>query len=1007
MTNFKKNHSLLRCSAGTLSLLAGIAFAATPAMAQANDQPETVVVTGTRIPSTNFTSVAPISVATSTQIAQTSAFNLEDVLVKLTGPDNTNGSSKTTNNGGEGVSNIGLRNLGPQRTLILIDGQRLIPVMSSNSTTTVPDLNAVPIAMVDRVEVLRDGASSIYGADAIAGVINIITKKDFEGFRLDGMAGTSEHGGADTYSLTGTLGVNFEKGNITLSLLNEHQGAVEGASRAWVQDPHIGQTGLEGGSSYRTQLNILQDALGANAVWLNGVPDTRHDPALASYPCLQYLPNLTYSKNPLVLGLNKLNANCPALSPSATVQGSLGRTQMSLEGHYDIMPDITFVTEGFFTRRDSNQRIRPEPLIGPSIATTYLPTTQPVYQGFQVPAYADFGFVPNPALGGDIVPCGGNLLAGGTANCIDANLTPNQFGPRTYKQISDTFRIRVGFEGKVFNDYHWELGYVQQRNDFQNHTYNSGNFFHAAQETANVPCLDVPGGCTTTPDPRFGYVIPLHPINFYNLSTITPAQLSYLTTTLSDSAFNYENYIYGDVNGPVFDLPAGTVEAAVGFERRFEYTATFPDSLAQEGYSASQTSPTSGGYGVYSIYGELRVPVVKNVPMFQSVTFTPSGRWDHYSTFGDATTYKLGLDWAVVDDLRFRGSYNTGFRAPNLSELYGGIGTTFLNISGDPCDTRVGINNNLNAGLGSLAPGSTCAASLAKIGVVGAALANYQSPENNLSNDQRPFIIGGNPHLTPEKSHSWTVGAVVTPTFLPGMSFSTDYYEITITNTILSQGIPINLPTPDIFVLGCFQQQIAANCASITRNSGGIFQIFSPNANTGNAGTTGVDMELAYNTAAGDVTLPIPGSISFDAQAEHLITNFQNTLGQLNRFAGTYLAANGYAQPKWKATALLDYHLTDWTFHYDMQYMGDTDSAGGATGYGHTLPGLVFHNISVSYDLGQIGPVADSLFTFGINNLFDKDPPFTIEDSVGKNNTLSGPYDEVGRFFFGRVSLKM
>jgi outer membrane receptor protein involved in Fe transport len=1005
MVKFRNSRSMLRCGTGKIGLLAGLALAATaaPAFAQANDQTETVVVTGTRIPSTNFTSVSPISVATAAQISQTSAFNLEDVLVKLTGPDNTNGSSKTTNNGGEGVSNIGLRNLGPQRTLVLIDGQRLIPVMNSNSTTTVPDLNAVPISMVERVEVLRDGASSIYGADAIAGVINIITKKDFEGLRLDGMAGTSEHGGADTYSLTGTLGVNFEKGNVTISVLNEHQGAVEGADRAWVQDPHIGQPGLEGGSSYRTQLNILQDAGAANAVWLNGVPDTRMNSALAGkYPCLQFLPNVSG-------GVTKLNANCPALSPSATVQGSLGRTQASLEGHYDITPDITFVTDGFFTRRDSNQRIRPEPLIGPSIATTYLPNGLPVYQGFQVPTYADFGFVPNPNLpASSIVPCGGNLLAGGTANCINANLTPNQFGPRTYKQISNTYRIKVGFEGKVYNDYHWEIGYVQQRNDFQNHTYNSGNFFHAAQATANVPCLSVPGGCTTTPDPRFGYVIPLHPINFYNLSSLTPDQLAYLTTTLSDSAFNYENFIYGDVNGPLFDLPAGTVEAAVGFERRFEYAATFPDSLAQEGYSASQSSPTAGGYGVYSVYGELRVPVLKNVPVFQSVTFTPSARWDHYSTFGDATTYKLGLDWAVVDDLRFRGSYNTGFRAPNVDELFGGKATSFINISGDPCDSRAkGFNGNSNAGLGSLAAGSTCAASLATIGVAGAALANYQSPQNNLTNDQRPFIVGGNPNLQPEKSHSWTVGAVLTPTFIPGMSLSADYYDITITNTILSQGIPLNLSSPDIFILGCFQQQIASNCASISRNAGGIFQIQSLNANTGNAGTTGVDMELSYDTGAGGLTLPFPGSISFDAQAEHLITNFQNTLGDLQRFAGTYLAALGWTQPKWKATLLADYKLTDWTFHYDMQYIGGAANAGGGSGYGITLPDIIYHNISVSYDLGQIGPVADSLFTFGINNLFDKDPPFTIEDSVGKNNTLSGPYDEVGRFFFGRVSLKM
>jgi iron complex outermembrane receptor protein len=1005
MNNFRHSRTMLRCSVAKIGLLAAIALAATAAsaLAQSTDQPETVVVTGTRIPSTNFTSVSPISVATAQQISETSAFDLEDVLGRLTGPDNTSGTSKTTNNGGEGFSQFGLRNLGPARTLVLVDGQRLIPTTQAGFSATVPDLNSIPVTMIDRVEVLRDGASSIYGADAIGGVINIITKKDFEGLRFDGMAGTSQHGGADTYSLSGTLGMNFDKGNITVSLLNEHQGAVDGSQRDWVQDPHIGQTGLEGGSSYRSQLPILQDATGGVAVWNNGVADTDHDASLATpTSCMTYLPGL---------GRVKLNANCGAIQPSATVQGSEGRTQASLAGHYEIMPGITFVTSGFFTRRDSEQRIRPEPLLGADIASTYLPNGEPVYGGFQVPVYSDFGFVPNAALpASSIMNCGGDSLAGGTAQCINGFLTPNAFGDRDYKQTSDTYRIRVGFEGKVFNDYNWEIGYVQQRNDFVNHTYNSGNFYHLAQETGNVPCIDVPGGCTAAPDPRFGYSIPVTPINFYNLSTVTPAQLAYLQTTLTDTAFNYENYLYGDVNGPIFDLPAGTMEGSLGFERRFEYSATFPDNLAQEGYSASQSAPTQGGYGVYSAYGELRIPVLKDFPLVQSFTLTPSGRYDHYSTFGDATTYKLGADWQVVNDLRFRGSYNTGFRAPSTAELYGGKGITYIAISGDPCDSRArGFNGNANAGLGSLAPGSTCAASLASIGVTGAAAANYQSPENNLVDDQRGFVVGGNPALSPEKSHSWTVGGVLTPTFLPGLSLSGDYYDITITNTILEQGIPLNLPSTDQYINGCFVQQIQAYCSNISRNAGGIFQIQSLNTNTGSQETTGLDMEMSYDTAAAGEDLPfgIPGSMTVDAQAEHQITNTQNTLGQLNYFAGTYLATNGYIQPKYKATLFTDYHVGDWSFHYDLQYIGGTNDADGGTGYGYTLPDIVYHNISVAYDLGPVGPASDSLFTFGINNLFDKDPPFTVEDSVGKNNTISGPYDEVGRYFYGRVSIKM
>lgn len=989
------------------ALLLSVALPAMAVSAQAQQAPatETVVVTGSRIPTTNATSASPISVATSQQIQLTNAFQIEDVLAKMVGPDNTNGTAKTTNNGGEGASNFGLRNLGPSRTLILVDGQRLIPTTNSNATTTVPDLNALPVTMVDRIEVLRDGASSIYGADAIGGVVNIITKKDFEGFRIDSMIGTSEHGGDDRYSFSATAGVNFDKGNITVSLLNEHETPVQGADRAWAQKTFIGYPGLESGTSYRSQLNILQDATNGIAVWNNGVETTRADQNLpSSVPCLTFFPGLNR---------NKLNANCGAIQPSATVQGALGRTQATLSSHYDITPDIAFVGSGFFTRRSSEQRIRPEPLIGGSIATTYLPNGATVYNGFQVPTYADFGFSDPLGLVNaahkNVGPCGGDSLAGGTAQCFTANLTPNAFGERTYKQISNTYHIRVGLEGHIFNDYNWEAGYVAQRNEFQNHTFNSGNFFHAAQATANVPCLDVPGGCTTTPDPRFGYVIPNKPINFYNLSSITPDQWAYLKTTLSDSAYSVENFIYADINGPVFDLPAGAVQAAVGFERRFENAATFPDSLAQEGYSASQSSPTIGGYGVYSVYGELRIPVLKDVPMVQSLTFTPSGRWDHYSTFGDATTYKLSADWQVIPDLRFRGNYNTGFRAPNLNDLYGGRATTFIGVSGDPCDSRAkGFNGNANAGLGSLAPGSTCAASLATIGVTGAALASYQSPQNNLTNDQRPFIIGGSPTLQPEKSHAWGIGAVVTPTFLPGFSANVDYYEITITNTILSQGIPLNLPSTDQFITDCFVRQVASECGAISRNSGGIFQIQSLNANTGSQTGSGIDFEIAYTTDEADTPLPfgIPGFVSIDGQVEHQITNTQDTLGSLNYFAGTYLGTSGYIQPKWKATLFTDYHVSDWTFHYDAQFVGGTNDAGGGTGYGFTLPDLIYHNISLSYNLPELGPSKGSFISLGINNLFDKDPPFTFTDSVGKNNTISGPYDEVGRFFYARLTVK-
>jgi len=986
-----RHRSLLVAGAALGALVAGA-----PALAQNNNAaPETVVVTGSRIPVANALSPSPISTVSASQIQLTSAFNAEDVLNKMVGPDATAGITNATNNGANGLSELGLRNLGPTRTLVLIDGQRLVPVFSGS--TSVPDLNSLPISMIDRVEVLRDGASSIYGADAIGGVINFITKKDFEGFQVDANAGASEHGGGDLYSITGTMGFNFDKGNLTLSIVNEHQSPVDMKDRAWSIDPHIGQGDLEGGSTFRNQLNILQDE-NSDTVW-NGAETSVADPALGGVPCLTYLP---------AAGRVRLNAGCPSVHPNATLASSLGRTQMAWNAHYDVMPDVTFVMSGFFTRRDSEQRIRPEPLLGDSIASTDPRTGVPVFGGFMVPTsfpgYSDPLGTASPVNCPD--PTGANAAAGTSPQCIAAFFTPNNFGPRDYKQVSTTYRVRVGLEGHIFDDFNWEAGYVQQRNDATLRTYNSGNWFNLAQATAQMPCINVPGGCSF--NPLFGYNTPTTPFNFFNgANTLTPDQVKYLTTTLTETQYTYENYIYADINGPLFDLPAGKLQGSIGFERRFEYASDNPDALVQAGYGANPSAPTAGGYGVTSFYGELRIPVLKDLPFVEFLTLTPSGRFDHYSSFGDALTWKVGGEWQVIDDIRIRGSYATGFRAPSTAELFGGQAVSYLTVSGDPCDTRLGVNGNTSAGLGSLAPGSACFTQLTAQGLTPAQIAAYQSPENTLKNDQRGIIIGGNQKLKPELSRSWNLGAVITPTFLPGFTFNGDYYEIKITNSILDGGIASNA-TPDIVTLGCYVDQNPTYCSQISRNGSGIFQIQSLNANFGVSQVRGLDMEMTYNTDAAGITLPVPGAFQIDLQAgREFLNTTQNPDFSTNEFVGFYNTGNDSIQPRWKGTASIDYRLDDLGLHYDARYIGGTEQLGGdTTGYGFSLPAMLYHNIAVSYDLPEIGPSKSTRLVLGINNLFDKDPPFLVTDSIGKSNSLAGPYDVTGRFFFARISTK-
>ncbi|MEJ1970561.1 MAG: TonB-dependent receptor [Rhizomicrobium sp.] len=956
---------------------------------------ETVVVTGSRIPQSNLTNPSPLSVKDADAIQLTSAYSLEDVLKTMTGADSL-GLSNNSNNGGNGLSEISLRGLGPARTLVLIDGQRLIPVFAGS--ISVPDINSVPISMIDRVEVLRDGASSVYGADAVGGVVNIITKRDFSGLQFDGEAGGSEHGGGDTYSIGATLGINMDRGNVTISVLNQNEGAIGQWQRDWASDPHATDPNFPGGSIARSQPATLKDETGSE-IWVHGVAGTTHDPALAAQvPCSFFIG-----------GTLKLNAGCDTAEGGwNTLQGSLGRTQLALNGHYDITPDVTFIVQGSFNDRRSGQQLRPEPLLGDSIATTDPATGNIIYPGFYVPADPHWGY-----------PGGGNVQPGGTQACPDptgcilAFDTPVQFGPRTYRQTSETYRIRVGLEGNLFSDYHWEAGYVQQRNEDTNRVYNTGNFYHLAQAMGQIPCVDVPGGCVF--NPAIGFAVPVAPPNFYDEPNgLTPAQLAYLKYTQVDTNRSIENYAYADIHGPVIDLPYGTMQGALGVERRFESLSDTPDALVQASYAPNQTFPTSGGYGVYSAYGELQIPVLAGLPFARALDVTPSVRYDHYSTFGNATTYKVGANWTVIDDLRFRGTYSTGFRAPNVSELFGGHAVSDNTLDGDPCDVRGVVNGNSNMGQASLAPGSTCYAALTAQGLTPAQIATHQSPENDLASDQRGIIIGGNPALLPEKSHGWNVGTVITPSFVPGFSFGGDYYETTVTNAIQGGGgIPAAVGL-DSFVLQCYGPlQSAAACSKITRNANGIFQISALNANFGANKVTGMELQLNYDTDAADIELPVPGSFVFNAEMTREFSNVQILpTGDIHN-TGHFNAGVELNYPAYRSTLNLDWKLMAWTFHWDTEFASHTTNLdGSAPIFGNVLSDNWNNNVSVAYDLNDwVGDqtfLKSSRIIFGVNNLFDQDAPFLGGDSICKCNSFAGGgYDFVGRFFYMRLTAKM
>ncbi|MFL6722205.1 MAG: TonB-dependent receptor domain-containing protein [Sphingomonas sp.] len=995
------------------SLLVSAAMLSTPAFAQepATTPPGTpapttapvpptapngseIVITGTRIFGiTNANNPSPISVTTSQQIQLTKSSSVEDVLQRMIGPDNT-GFSNTSNNGGTGASTVSLRNLGPARTLVLIDGTRLIPsAQSPSGPASFVDVNAIPVAMIERVEVLRDGASSVYGADAIAGVVNIITKQHASGFHIEGGAGKSQHGGGDTYNVASTFAVNSDRANVIVGLSWDHRTAINGWQRDWANDPHIGSPG-EGGSAYRTQLDTLQSESPVtltNATVVNGVLQpagttisnllaingqfyTRTNPAVAGLlPNTLFLPHVSG-------GVVKLNANGSRADPYNTLAGSLDRKEISLGAHYDLTDGLTAFADGFFSHRKSHQLLRPEPLLGDTIASS-------AYPGFEVAANAP-----------------GNT----TGTTYFAYLTPDQFGPRTYDQTSDTWRIRGGLRGELAG-FHYEFAGVEQQNDQHFAIPNSGNFLHLGELTGQLPCIDVPGGCktgvltgTTTVS-----TVPVTQPNWFGgpENIFTPDQLAYAKFTANNFQHAYERYLYGNISGSLFRLPGGDAKMSIGGEYRKEFLSYQPDELVIEGLAANQTQPTRGGYNVKSAYGELFLPLLSGRPFFKELDLTPSARIDDYSTFGSAKTWKVGVNWALSEDIRLRGSYATGFRAPQVTELFGGQGLSDLGAAGDPCETNLALatSGNGNIGKGILTAGSTCSRAVAG----GAAVTTFTDPLDQISGSQIQTLVGGNPALQPEKSRGWTVGTVLTPRFLPGLSFEGDLYRTKIRNQILTGGVATAISV-NYILLDCYgPAQNATSCAAITRApSGAIAEIISLNTNVGTQTVKGYDLELTYDTRSGHMNLPFPGSIRLDAQLSRLLKNdISNADGSITHYAGTFNTNSEYVFPKWKGLLNLDYSNDLWGAHWDSQYSSKV------VNFNHSPPrdGNVvhdrwIHSASVYFNLHNIAFMNSARLIFGVDNLFDKDPPFISSDSTCKCNSIAGPYDFTGRFYYFRFS---
>ena len=766
-----------------------------------------IEVTGSRIPRADIENEQPVTVISRAMIEKQGFATVADILQNLTSSGSPAISRADALASGENVGGyyIDLRNLGASRTLILLNGKRL-----GVTTSGLQDLSQIPVSAIERIDVLKDGASSLYGSDAIAGVVNVITRRDFEGAEANVYYGTFDEGEAKE-SFDFTIGTRTDRGSLTLSAEYSKEDPVLALNRSFSKYGNSGKDFPYSGWSPISQNGVWLGNIGAGGFVDNdddGVNDNFVDPSCSSGLC---------TLNP---GADPTNpANYHNLSPAERananqkmfLQTGLERKSLFVSGAYDLTDKIRFTTDLGYTQRATDQQV----------------AGYPGNYGFALLS-ADSYFNPAPADGGAY--------------------WYRRFWevPRTTHSEMDTLRVTLGLEGAFDigeHQWNWDVGFLSNENTI-NKTGHGDAYVPALQAALGPSYLNPTTGrveCGSTGSPTAygsdfgaGQCIPFNPFLPFGQAgqgTLGNADLqTFLFPEYHDTGKTKTTDYTANIAGTLFSLPAGDVGLAFGLEHRNESGRFVPDAVNQSGQSTGlPAKTTAGSYSLDEAYVELEIPLLSDVPFAKELALNIASRYSDYSNFGDTTNNKFQVRWRPVDGLLVRATYAEGFRAPSISDLYGGIGGSFENYS-DPCSVLTGGNVNGNA---------ACNAAGVPVGYVQLGQGNIPCTAVPCQTNFQ-FISGSNPNLSPETAESWTAGIVWSPQWVNGLSVSLDWYRVEVTDTIISDSV-------DNILNDCYANAITSRCAGIVRNgAGAVTDIFFGLTNAGGLRTEGYDFGVNY-----------------------------------------------------------------------------------------------------------------------------------------------------------------
>jgi len=915
-----------------------------------------IVITGSRIRRNPLSQDSPIVYVDKDDIAKTGLSAVADVLQRL--PGASGGLNQKVNNSGNlgnppdgggvgaGSATIDLRYLGANRTLVLVDGLRFVNATAASGIPGTVDLNTIPANMIDRIEVLQAGASPLYGSDAIAGVVNIITVAQQTGLRASGQFGTFRQGDGHTIDLQASYGLAFPSTHIVFGGSYVKQKAVRSGDRDISQFPNPGQTSCTnpvGGCS--------SAAANGRFLTFNG-SQTIHDGPNAA-PTLADLVPFTSADRFNFAPFNYL------LTPSERYGGWVSVKQ-------ELTSDINFRVKALYNRRNSQNQAAFEPLfIGPDAGNGAGSLFDTLSFDVSNP-FNPFGVTLESGLNPDGTP-NGNVP---NYSFIARRLI--EAGQRTFNQKVDTYSATATLDGK-FNvgghDWYWDVNALVGINKARQSFTGNVRADRVAQAIGPI------GSC----------VAPCVPLNLFGgLGSITPAMLNWIAFTEHDKSHQHLYDYTANLSGTIADLPAGGLDFAIGVEHRLQSAAFTPDPIVSAGLGADiPAQPSSGHYNVNEIYGELRVPILKDTPGFYSLEANGAVRHSKYSIQGSATTYTINGDWKPVHDVLIRGSYSTGFRAPTIGELFGGRSRFDLpvvdpcsNIPGSPYQASATVRANCTAN-GTPASGS------------------YAEPPGQL-----PVITQGNSDLKPEKSRNLTFGAVFSPrispenTFASAFSITADYHDIKVTNAI-------GAVDPNLTLNNCALLGDAASCALVKRTANGfVNEIDGTLQNLDSIRTKGIDASFVYRTPTTKA-----GRIGLTVNASWLlkyILTASNGFVVLDR-RGTERGSPDQAFPKFKANGTLDWSLGDFAASFTGRYIDGVTEIDSNTGLPARMDKRFYGDVQFNYTPGYLDRRV--MLTLGANNVFNTDPPPCVSCSL--NNYDPTTYDVPGQFGYIRLSYKM